>query len=58
LDHPQFVWWGGSRLALSKFEPALPYMVRFKAFNRLTWLSAWSLLYGCSMAFLTASMLQ
>jgi hypothetical protein len=50
------IYWSGSIRALNNSMPARPNMARLRVFNRLIWPSAWPLLHGSAMAFLTASM--
>ena len=50
------VYWIGSIRARNNSMPARPNMARSSVFDRLIWASAWLLLHGSAMAFLTASM--
>ena len=52
----RWIYWIGSIRARNNSMPARPNMARLSVFNRLIWPSAWPLLHGSAMAFLTASM--
>ena len=52
----RWIYWSGSIRARNNSMPARPNMARLSVFNLLIWPSAWPLLHGSAIAFLTASM--
>ena len=52
----RWIYCSGSIRARNSSMPARPNMARLSVFNLLIWPSAWPLLHGSAIAFLTASM--
>ena len=52
----RWIYWIGSIRARNNSMPARPNMALLSVFSRLIWPSAWPLLHGSAMAFLTALM--